>query len=225
MISYEAWVSLDETMRRIHRNATALFVLYVLLDAVGLIGIAFIPYCEARNEVWALIAALIGVVPICLSPYLLYEYFHTKHDRYSVFTLLDKNAVCNEAFDDAIRNAQPLGSRIALTQKALYSLKSSYSIPFVIPTKDIVWLYVRRRWYDKHDDHCLSVATKDKRIYRLPLGAKLLFSNATKGTDTLVLRPLRAAYPHLFVGYTAQNRMLFKERFSEMAERVEKSRR
>jgi hypothetical protein len=222
MNSYEKWDSLDKVLKRIKINAATLFVIYALLDIVGLVGFAFVPYCDARNENWAFIALMIGVIPICLSPYLLYDYFHNKHDRYSIFTLLDKNALFSEKFDDAILNAQLLGPRIALTKEALYFLKSSYYIPFVIPTDDIVWLYVKHRWYYKYPDPNLFAVTKDKWVYKLPLGAKLIFSNLTKDTETLVLDPLRTVYPHLFFGYTAKNKTLFKNRFSDMVERVKK---
>jgi hypothetical protein len=33
--------------------------------------------------------------------------------------------------------------------------------------------------------------------------------------------PLRMVYPHLFFGYTAENKALFKDRFAEMAARAE----
>jgi hypothetical protein len=221
--SYEKWVSLDKALERVRRDTAALFVPYMLLDIVGFIGIAFVPYCDARNEVWAFFALLIGIVPICLSPYLLYEYFHHKHDGYSIFTLLNKNAIYGGKFDDAVRNAQLLGSRIAITKDALYSLKSSYYIPFVIPADDMVWIYIERRWYHINGRYNpnLFVVTKGKRVYKLPLGARLFFSNLTKDSETLLLDPLRMVYPHLFFGYTAENKMLFKERFSEMIARVE----
>jgi hypothetical protein len=212
MNSFEKWDSLDKALKRIRRNAAALFVFCALFDIVGFVGLAFILYCDARNEVWAFFALLIGFVPIVLSPYLLYVYYHNKHDRYSIFTLLSKNAVCGEKFDDAIRNAQSVGSRIAATKEALYSLK--FDIPFVIPADDIVWLYTMQRWYYKHPDPILYVVTKDKQVHRLPLSVNLILSKA--------LDPLRMVYPHLFFGYTAENKALFKDRFSEMAERAKK---
>jgi hypothetical protein len=222
MNSFEKWDSLNKALKRARRNMAVLFTLYALLDIVGLVGLAFVPYCDARNESWAFIALLIGIVPICLSPYLLYEYFHNKHDRYSILTQLSKDAACSQAFDDAIRSAQIVDSRIAATKEGIYSLKSSYHIPVVIPANDMVWLYIRQRWYYKHPDPQLSIVTRDKRVYKLPLNAKLLFSNLTQTSESLVLDSLRTVYPHLFFGYTAQNRALFKNHFSEMFERAKK---
>jgi hypothetical protein len=222
MNSYEKWDSLDTALRRVKKDAALLFVFFASLDTIGLIGLAFVPYGDARNEAWAFFAVLIGVVPICLSPYLFYDYFHNKRDRYSIFTLLNENPVCGEKFDNAIRSAYVLGPRIAFTNEALYSLKSSYNIPFVIPADDMVWLYIRRRWYDKHPDHILSVVTKDKRVHRFPLGAKLIMSCPRKDIEPLILDPLRMAYPELFFGYTKENRTLFRDRFSEMVEGAEK---
>lgn len=185
---------LNRLMKKVQTNARIMFAIYAALIISG--GICAVFIAMDRYEIWMLLPVFLGGGLSLFAPFLLYDYFHNKRDKYSVFGLSAEDC---RLLDRKIRESERLGDRLGVSDEYIFSMKSSFYIPVALPMREVEAAYFtryRRKGVRRHSAN-VAVITTDGVLYRFPLGYKLLCENAA---DELVLSRIQAHAPEALVG-------------------------
>lgn len=183
-------------LKKVRQNAIMMFVVYALFISAGIISAIMI--AQNKHAAWMFLPASLGGGLLLPAPFLLYSYFSNKLDKYSLFTQED-DKLC--VLDKKIRSCEKIGYRLGVSDEFIFSLKSSFYIPFALPIKEIDAVYFNRYWRKGWLQHSvnLNIITKDGSLYKLPLGYKLIVTSE-KPLDEWILARIHVHAPYLLVG-------------------------
>ena len=193
---------LHKLLQKVKWNARAMFIVYALFIGVGITSAFMI---IKKDNFLLLFPIFIAGGLSLFAPFLLYDYFHNKKNEYSIFTLSNQGFSILDILDEEIIKCEKIGDRFGISKEYLFSMKSTFYIPFAIPTQDIKTVYFFKYPYWQkagmhlHKNTCIYIITKQGLRYKLPFGAKYLMKS--KSTDEWILSRIHVHAPEITLGY------------------------
>ena len=162
--------NLDTLLKKVKMNAIAMFVVYAVFIVAGVVSWFFV---SEKDSIWFIFIVVMSFGLLLVSPFLLFDYYTNKLDNYSIF-ILGRNIGAIDLLDDKIKKCETVGDRLGICEEYVFSMKSTFYIPFAIPTGDITAVYFKRSRSKRIGpyDVNLFVITNSGKLYKLPLGAK-----------------------------------------------------
>ena len=190
---------IEKLLKRVQWNARIMFIMYAIFIGSGVINIIFI---IQKDNFWLLFPVFMGACLILFAPFLFYNYFQNKQNIYSIFTLSEQNSNIIHTLDQKIIKSEKIGERLGISNEYIFSLKSSFYIPFAIPIDHINTVYFKRRWGKRSIGPNIYIITKTGKHYKLPLGAKLLSTaNKNRPLDAWILTRIHNHAPKIILGF------------------------
>ena len=161
--------NLDTLLKKVKLNAIIMFCAYVVFIVIGIAGSLVM---MEKDSSWVLFFIIIGLGALLFLPFLLFDYYSNKLSKYSVFTL-SKEVDAMQVLNEQMKSCEILYDRLAISGEYIFSLKSTFYIPFAFPASDIEAVYFKRYGRRSSYGGNLFVIMKNAKLYKLPLGIKM----------------------------------------------------
>lgn len=196
--------SIEKLLRKVQWNARIMFIVYGIFIFIGIISAILI---MRKDNFWLLMPIFMGICLILISPFLIYDYFKNKQNIYSIYTLRKLDSDIVRILDQKVKKSEKICDRLGISNEYIFSLKSTFYIPFAIPIDTINTIYFKRAfgqswsWGNRSLKPNIYIITKVGKHYKLPLGGKIFFMSHNKPLDTWILKRIHIHAPKIKLGY------------------------
>lgn len=196
MFSFLKSGNLKMISKKVIRNASLMFIVYIVFIITGILGFIFI-----KKEFLAVISLILSFILSTFLIVLISAYFLNKYKPYSLLNPKLQKQYTMETLEENLAISTKLGDRLAISQKYIFSLFSSFYIPAVISASDLTMAYftIRHNYRKSPYSETLYILTNSNKLYKFPLGAKILLSDLN--IHARVLSEIKNMNSNIMVGY------------------------
>lgn len=128
-------------MAKVKTNAKLLLGVYIIVISLALYYTSTLLLGTERIHFFFVFSALLSVLFMFVLIFFAIDYFKTIKSQYSLYTQVAENNAVLDILESELTKSTYFGSRIGIGENHLFTLKSSFYIPYAISLDEIIWVY------------------------------------------------------------------------------------